>query len=53
MRVLRCLIRWKLVSRLSVLRYELGGLGLDVSLLARLKIRPPREVARSEKADLI
>ena len=32
MRVLRCLIRWKLVSRLSVPRLELGGLGLDVSL---------------------
>jgi hypothetical protein len=32
MPVRRCLIRWKLVSRLSVLRLELGGLGLDVSV---------------------
>jgi hypothetical protein len=32
MRVRRCLIRWKLASRLSVLRLELEGLGLDVSV---------------------
>jgi hypothetical protein len=33
MHVPRCLIRWKLASRLSVLPLELEGLGLDVSLL--------------------
>jgi len=37
MRVLRCSIRWKLDSRLSVLRLELVGLGLDVSLTWKIQ----------------
>jgi hypothetical protein len=53
MPVRRCLIRWKLVSRLSVLRLELGGLGLDVSVPRRKNIETPeRRVARSEESRL-
>jgi hypothetical protein len=39
MRVRHCSIRWKLASRPSVLRLELEGLELDVSLPWRKKIK--------------
>lgn len=37
MLVRRCLIRWKLASRLSVLWLELEGLELDVSLIPEME----------------